>query len=189
MKPPAFATKLLLFVGITTLLALFMNFRLSHAGDWLPELPDQIAEGGWRSYNEPIPNTVLELLGNPRGSGRTYINPYGEWASVSVITAASFEAFHDPTICSVGQGYFLKAEARPLLGDFKGTAARVMLMRNPDRNLQALEYYWLQNDDGSTETAKRMGNYKDILARTQTGLDSVIWGTQNGAGSGLHHDS
>ena len=39
-------------------------------------------------------------------------------------------------------------------------------------------YYWQQNRDGSTSSEARMGNYRDIGARLQTGYGAVVGGHQ-----------
>lgn len=160
---------------VTTLLALFTSYRMSRAGDWLPPLPFNLDAGAWTGRAAPLSAGTLAILNNPKSDGRIYQNPFGEWVSVSVIAAESFEAYHEPTVCSTGYGYFLRSETRPVIGR-PGTNVRAMLLKNDRSGTRILMYYWLQNKDGSTDTEKRMGSYRDLVARFRTGFGAVARG-------------
>ena len=57
-----------------------------------------------------------------------------------------------------------------------GTHVRAMLLKNDRTGMRILMYYWLQNKDGSTDTEKRMGNYRDLAARFRTGFGAIASG-------------
>ncbi len=181
MTPLAFFTlsrptlRLFALLAATLLLALFTSYRMSRAGDWLPPIPFNLDAGGWTGREAPLNASTLGILDNPKSEGRIYQNPFGEWVSVSVISAESFEAYHEPTVCSAGYGFFLRAESRPVIGR-PGTHVRAMMLKNDRSGTRILMYYWLQNKDGSTDTEKRMGNYRDLAARFRTGMGAVARG-------------
>ena len=175
MKATATSVRLAAILLPTALLALFTTYRMGRAGEWLPPLPFNIREGAWSGRDAPLCEGTLAMLGHPKAAGRIYVNPFGEWVSVSVIAADSFDAYHEPTVCSTGYGFYLKAETRPTMAG-PGTTVRAMLLRNQDTGQRLILYYWLQNADGTTDTEKRMGNYRDIAARLRTGYGAIVQG-------------
>lgn len=177
MKVTSASLRLMRLLLIPAILSVFINYRMNHAGQWLPPLPYNISEGGWKGSDAPLSPMVLSMLGEPRAEGRLYTNPFGEWISASVIAADSFDAYHEPTICSTTYGFYLKAEKRPLIAG-PGTPVRAMLLRNERANLRIILYYWVQHEDGTTDTEKLISNYRDIVARFRTG-QGLIRGRQS----------
>jgi hypothetical protein len=161
-------------VGATALFGSFASYRFAHAGQWLPALPDNV--GIWEMTEAPIPALTLELLGSPKATGSDYSNPFGEIVRASLVAAGPFENNHDPTVCVTGGGYHLSAKKSfPIDGPGRGQA-RAMIFKNGEARI--LMYYWQQNRDGSTSAEARMGNYRDIGARLQTGYGAVVNGHQ-----------
>ncbi|MDX1933060.1 MAG: exosortase-associated EpsI family protein [Capsulimonadales bacterium] len=168
-------------MGVAILLvALFGGFasaRFRHAGEWVPAIPNTI--GHWESIDSPIAAEILEGLGNPPTISKMYVNPLGERVYASVMAVGPFENYHDPMVCIAGGGNFSMTarEIFPLDGPGSGKI-RAMIFRRRDGAVRMLMYYWQQSRDGSTDTSARMGNYRDMLARFDTGLGAVVIGRQ-----------
>ena len=177
MKVTPASLRLMRLLLIPAILCVFINYRMNHAGQWLPPLPYNLSEGGWKGTDAPLSRTVLYMLGDPKAEGRLYTNPFGEWISASVIAADSFDAYHEPTICSTNYGFYLKAETRPLIAG-PGTPVRAMMLRNERANMRIILYYWVQHENGTTDTERLISNYRDIIARFGTGR-GLIMGRQS----------
>lgn len=166
-------------ITLCCLLALFINYRMGKAGEWIPAPPQEVSQGIWQAVDAPIPESTLKGLGDPKAEGRLYNNPFGDPpVNVSIIAGDSFEAYHEPTVCTAAFGFFLKAE-RELNIDGPNSKIRAMLMRNDTQGetpVRIIMYYWMQHNDGSTDTDRRMGNYRDIAARFKTGLNAAVFG-------------
>ena len=122
--------------------------------------------GVWDSIDQPIDSQVLKGLGDPQASGKTYINPFGERVVASVMAVGPLENYHDPMVCVAGGGgYSLTAKKIFPLDGPKSGNVRAMIFKRRDSNIRMIMYYWQQNRDGSTDTAARMGNYRDIQSR------------------------
>ncbi|MES2459504.1 MAG: exosortase-associated EpsI family protein [Armatimonadota bacterium] len=161
-------------VSATALFGVFASYRFAHAGQWLPALPDKV--GTWEMTEAPLPASTLELLGNPKATGSNYSNPFGEVVQASLVSAGPFENYHDPTVCVTGGGFNLTAKKTFRIDGPGSGLMRAMIFRNG--NFRIHMYYWQQNRDGSTSPEARMGNYRDIGSRLQTGYGAVINGNQ-----------
>lgn len=164
-------------IAVTAFFGLFMNYRMARAGDWLPSLPFKIGVDEWSGTDAPLPESMIEGLGNPKTEGRIYGNPFGEVVIVNIVAANSFNAYHEPTVCSAAYGFYLKAEKK-LAFSGKNTPVRAMMMRNDNLGARIIMYYWMQHRDGSTDIDRRMGNYRDIAARLRTGVMATVQGRQ-----------
>lgn len=200
MTPFVLATlkKLTALLFVTGVLGLFIEHRMNRAGDWLPPLPKSV--GDWTGQTVPIPKASLHILGDPKAEARVYHSSFGETVSVSTVAAGSFEAYHEPTVCMVGMGFAASAEKLlPITPpDAANVAAppaptsgvhslalppsrqnyRALVFSNDQTGQRLLMFYWLQSRDGTTDTTRRMGTYRDIAARFQTGWGAVALGRQ-----------
>lgn len=173
------AYRMLAGIGLLTAAAAFASnlstVRFVHAGKWLPEPPSEV--GSWTaSVSEMDPN-IRAMLGNPQANQAEYVNAFGEVVYYTAVAAGPFENYHDPTVCVGGNGFSLTAKREFVLPvDGAGPRVRAMLFKRGD--LRILMYYWTQTRQGQTATEARMGNYKDIVARFQTGYDAVVRGDQ-----------
>ena len=162
---------------ITVLLAWFSTYRITHAGDWLPTVPDRI--GVWDGIDTPLPDDVLSKLGGPQAVGREYNQIFNEPIRVSIIAANGFDAYHEPTVCVATNGFHLTAvKTFPIDGPGSGNV-RAMVFHRSDNvvgDIRIMMYYWQQNKDGTTATDAVMGNYRDILSRFKTGFGAVFLG-------------
>lgn len=162
----------------------FATQRFHDAGEWQPAPPDNI--GLWESTDTPVPQSTLVLLGNPHGAGRKYVNAFGEEVFGTLISAGAFENYHDPTVCVPSAGFGLSGKKLFTLDNKpNGCKVRAMVFKQSRMRdgqtgapIRILMYYWQQNRDGSTDTAARMGNYRDMDARFQTGYGAVVKGSQ-----------
>lgn len=178
------------FVKMTAMIAAvgavgaFATQRFHNAGEWQPTPPDNI--GLWEGIDTPIPQATLALLGNPHGAGRRYVNSFGEEVFGSLVSAGAFENYHDPTVCVPTAGFGLSGKKLFTLDNKPdGCKIRAMVFKQTRMQdgqngtpLRILMYYWQQNRDGSTDTAARMGNYRDMESRFQTGYGAVVKGNQ-----------
>ncbi len=176
MKFPGTAfSRLGIVIGLTALLGTYASASFKKAGDWLPPMPTSI--GVWEGIDTPIPQVTLDALGGPQGEAREYRSPFGEAVSASIISAGSFENYHDPTVCVTGGGFDLTGKKIfPIDGPNSGNV-RAMIFRNdhtPYGTVRILMYYWQQNRDGSTATEAVMGNYKDTMSRFKTGYGAIV---------------
>lgn len=159
-----------------------MQAQMNYAGQWLLPLPNQIQMTGtgntstwfWEGRVEQIAPNSLDILGNPRADARTYQNPLGETVSVSVVSAGSFDAYHEPSVCLLGQGYYVTAERILALDTAHGGGnnVRTSVFRGPS-GARFLMLYWLQNRSGTTSTDRLMGVYRDMGARLRAGWRAV----------------
>ena len=171
--------KMAVIMLVTVLTAWFATYRIAHAGDWLPSLPDRV--GVWSATDTPLPEDTLRLLGGPRAIGREYNNLFNEPVRVSVIAANGFDAYHDPTVCVGGSGFDLTAVRTFTIDGPSSGAVRAMIFKREDSTygtIRILMYYWQQNRDATTETEPVMGSYRDILTRFKTGAGAVFQGHQ-----------
>ncbi|HVK05969.1 MAG TPA: exosortase-associated EpsI family protein [Armatimonadaceae bacterium] len=164
-----------LAIAVAGLLGSFATYRFSRAGRWLPPAPDDMAQ--WEAKDSPFQDYVLAMLGGPQARGREYRNPFGEVVYWSVVTAGPFENYHDPTVCIPDNGFALTAKREFSLDGPGSARVRAMIFKHTS-GARMLMYYWTQNRDGSTATEARMGNYRDIPARFQTGYGAVVEGKQ-----------
>ena len=149
--------------------------RFLYAGKWLPDPPAQV--GNWTTTVSEMAPGVLQILGNPKANQAEYVNPFGEVVYYTAVAAGPFENYHDPTICVAGNGFALTAKREFTLPvDGGGPRIRAMIFRRDD--VRILMYYWTQTRAGATATEARMGAYKDIVARYQTGYGAVVRGDQ-----------
>ncbi|WP_395089176.1 exosortase-associated EpsI family protein [Armatimonas sp.] len=177
--PPKVFKQLSVIIGITAALSIFSQKRLESAGGWFPSVPDTIS--GWEGTNQPVPQSTLALLGNPRATGREYTNGTGETVLATLVTAGPFENFHDPTVCVGGTGAWEFTSRKEFTLDGPGSApVRAMIFRqrnNPKTRI--IMYYWQQSRDGNTTCEPMMGNFRDLPARLRTGFGAVILGRQS----------
>lgn len=166
-----------ILIAATALLGTLTTFRYKQAGAWLPEnIPNNV--GVWEGVDTPLTKDVLALLGNPEAAGRRYYSPFGEQVEASVVTAGEFENYHDPTVCVPSNGFVLTARK---IFNLNGCNVRAMVFKKDDARfgtVRMLMYYWQQTRDGQTDTAARMGSYRDIEARFRTGFGAVVQGKQ-----------
>ena len=96
--------------------------------------------------------------------------------AVTVITAGSFDAYHEPAVCMSGQGYQVAREQLvPLAGP--GTAVRALDLASDSHRIYL--YHWLQDrKTGAADTGRRMGAYRDALSRLQTAFAALTQGRQ-----------
>jgi Protein of unknown function (DUF3485) len=166
-------------IGVTAALSLFSQKRLEWAGGWFPGVPDTI--GSWEGINQPVPSSVLSLLGFPRAIGREFHNGTGETVLATLVTAGPFENFHDPTVCVGGNGAWEFTARKEFLLDGSGSAPiRAMIFRRrDDPKTRIIMYYWQQSRDGATTCEPMMGNFRDLPARLRTGFGAVVLGRQS----------
>ncbi|MBC8135357.1 MAG: exosortase-associated EpsI family protein [Fibrella sp.] len=174
----ALALQVALPLAVIALAGTFSTYRFRHAGLWLPPLPDNV--GNWKAVDTPVSKDTLALLGFPMARGHEYQNPFGEVVYSSAVCAGPFENYHDPTVCVAGNGFDLTAKKTiPMgVGDWK-VRAMIFKKSGPNGDLRIMMYYWTQTRRGNTATEARMGNFRDMGARLQTGYSSVVKGDQN----------
>ena len=172
--------RLAALLAATGVLGIVITLRFARAGDWLPPLPGRLA--AWQSRESHLSPQSLAILGNPRWDARLYRNALGEEVAVCFVAAGSFDAYHDPTVCLTGYGFNLSAERHLPMDPARpedGRRVRAMVFRQAREPRTAIVmYYWLQNRDGTTDTANRMGTYRDLWARMRTGWGAVARGQQ-----------
>ncbi|MGC4042217.1 MAG: exosortase-associated EpsI family protein [Armatimonas sp.] len=164
-------------IAATALVGGFASHRFTRAGEWLPRPPAQI--GIWEAEEETIPPETLGLLGNPQALAFNYRSPFSERVQVSMVAAGPFENYHDPTVC-VGEGAFRLTASKtiPLDGPGSGKVRAMIFKHRAEPKIRIVMYYWQQNRNGSTDYEPRMGNYRDMAARFQTGFSVVARGQQ-----------
>ncbi len=166
--------KIGVLISATAVFSAFASYRFTNAGQWLPPLPEKV--GSWEMTEAPLAAGTLELLGNPKATGSNYNNPFGEMVLASLVAAGPFENYHDPTVCITGGGFNLSGKKTFALDGPGSAQVRAMVFKNGETRI--LMYYWQQNRDGSTSSEARMGTYRDIGARLQTGYGAVVGGHQ-----------
>ncbi len=156
----------------------FATYRFRNAGLWLPPLPDNI--GNWKAVDTPVSKDTLALLGFPLACGHEYQNQFSEVVYSSAVCAGPFENYHDPTVCVASNGFQLTAKKTlPMeIGKWK-VRAMIFKKSTPRGDMRIMMYYWTQTRRGNTATEARMGNFRDMGARLQTGYSSVVQGEQN----------
>jgi hypothetical protein len=183
----------LAIVTATALLGAFASYRFTRAGAWLPSIPDEIAYPReddpnkiefWSGIDAPIDARTLQTLGNPppRAVGRQYVNPFSEVVFASFVTAGDFDNYHDPTVCVPSNGFNLSGKKTFSMEGPGKANVRAMVFKRLDPKygeVRILMYYWQQNRRGGTATEARMGNYRDLSARINTGFGTVVLGNQN----------
>lgn len=174
----AVALQVAIPLAIVALAGTFSTYRFRHAGLWLPPLPDNV--GNWKAIDTPVPKETLSLLGYPMARAHEYQNKFGEVVYSSAVCAGPFENYHDPTVCVAGNGFDLTAKKTLPMGidDWK-VRAMIFKKSGQDGDLRIMMYYWTQTRRGNTATEARMGNFRDMAARFQTGYSSVVQGEQN----------
>jgi hypothetical protein len=174
----ALAVQVAIPLAIIAFAGTFSTYRFRHAGLWLPPLPDNV--GSWKAVDTPVSKDTLALLGFPMARAHEYQNQFGEVVYSSAVCAGPFENYHDPTVCVAGNGFDLTAKKTiPMgVGEWK---VRAMIFRKatPSGDVRIMMYYWTQTRRGNTATEARMGNFRDMAARLQTGYSSVVRGEQN----------
>jgi len=172
------AAQVVIPLATIALLGSVAAYRFRYAGQWLPQLPDAI--GNWKVIDTPISANSLSILGNPMATGHEYDNAFGEVVYSTAVCAGPFENYHDPTVCVPGNGFALTAKKTiPMgIGNWK-VRAMIFKRTGTDRDIRIMMYYWTQTRLGHTTTEAQMGNFRDIAARFQTGISSVVHGEQN----------
>jgi hypothetical protein len=94
------------------------------------------------------------------------------------MSVGPFENYHDPMVCVAGGGSFALTAKKLFPLEPGSGQIRAMVFQRRDSDLRLIMYYWQQSRDGSMDTAARMGNYRDIQARFNTGYGAVIKGQQ-----------
>ena len=164
--------RLTIVLTLAALLCFGMDWRIERAGDWLPDFPAQF--GQWTSQETPLSKDQLAALGNPKYLSRTYTNAFGETVQVTILTASSVLAFHDPRYCSVGSGYAVTGTAKlPIAGP--GTEVTAMALEKDGQ--RALLLYWCQTGDGAVYTGGAMsGSFAERYLTRQYRFRSVAAG-------------
>ena len=194
---PFRAAKLAAFFFTLGLLGAWQQSRMTEAGTWLLSLPARVPMAGvvvsggkvaappvWESDPLPIAPGSLAILGNPQASARLYRSPLGETVSVSVLSAGSFDAYHEPAVCVLGSGYAVSAErllplrAPSAPGETEPEQMRAIVFHNTRLHSRVLMLFWLQDKSGQTRTDRLMGSYRDAQARLQTGLQTLFTARQ-----------
>ncbi|MBC8142618.1 MAG: exosortase-associated EpsI family protein [Armatimonadetes bacterium] len=172
------AAQVALPLALIALVGTFATYRFRNAGQWLPPLPNEV--GNWKATDTPMSKETLSILGYPMARGYEYTNKFGEVVYSTLVCAGPFENYHDPTVCVASNGFALTAK-QTLPMDLQNWKVRAMIFKQPrpEGDLRIMMYYWTQTRKGETATAARMGNFRDMGARLQTGYSSVVKGDQN----------
>ena len=169
--------KLVCLFGVFAVMILFISFRLSVRGRWLPEVPLQIANI-WEATDVPLPPSALALIGFPPTRGYRYANLFSERVETHIIATSSFDSYRDPPITLSGYGYSLTGEKKiPLFGPNKNV--RAIILHNDTNNDRIMMYYWIQYKSGETLTGNNLRDYRDVFPRFSLGLSSVLRGEEN----------
>lgn len=160
----------------TAVIGLLAGGRMQQRGKWLPEIPNDIA--AWTAVNVPLDSTTVKILGDPKTRGRQYKNRFGENIDAQVIAAESFDAYHEPAICTSGYGFTLTAQLYPEVFG-KGNTARAMVLKHEDTGVRVLMLYWVQYEDGHTEGVSEQPAYADIGQRINIGWQTITNGQQS----------
>jgi hypothetical protein len=144
MRPFGRISLLFTIIGLS---CLWIQSRQRPAIKWLPPLAAKI--GFWTGEEAPLRDLDLAALGRPAVLSRDYTNPFGETVHVVLISANSIEAYHDPTVCSVGAGYTTTAERTVTPID---TVLKIRAAVLQSEEHRAMLYYWCQNRDGTSLT-------------------------------------
>lgn len=167
--------RLALLIGFTGLLGPFIIHRFQRAGAWMPPVPSAI--GDWSATEVPLPRETLAILNNPQSEAREYINPFGESVRATIIAPRSFDAYHDPTVCTQYYGFRLSGKKVAPVAGMSGGKVRALVFRRFD-DTRIIMYYWQQTRGGALDPDSRVDTYKDIGARLRTAVDAVVKGEQ-----------
>lgn len=172
---------LIIAFAVTTLLALFIGTRLSQQGQWLPPVPNTIADGLWTATDVPLDAKTLSELGTPNVYGRRYTNPFDEHVDAHIIAAASIESYHEPAFCMAGYGYHQTAQK--ILYPFgPGKPVRAIILSRQTGNaapMRILLYFWVQDQKGNTSIHGSFRAYQDYVPRMNLGFKSAFDGGQS----------
>jgi|GEM_PF-2154924 hypothetical protein len=166
-----------IFLSITAALLLFMSFRLSQRGKWMPEnLPVEI--GSWYASDMPLSKYTLDQLGNPPAEGRRYTNLFSERVDVQVIATSSYDAYLEPLILFAGYGYNLTAEKNM---DFLGKPGKVRanILQSSRDGWRLIVYQWVQFEDGTVVPPDSVRKISDIFQRSKLGANAILSGKQS----------
>lgn len=167
---------LALILGVTAFLILFIGFRLSQRGRWLPDAPERF--GVWQVTEKPLAQGALMQLGNPKTQGRVYENPLEEKVDVHIISTSDYQSYLDPQHAMGSYEYSVTAEKRYNLFGPDGQV-RALVFKNGKDQRRYLMYYWIQNRDGSTNTRDSLQQDRDFIPRLRLGLSATFSGTEN----------
>ena len=163
-------------LGVTAALVFFIGFRLSQRGNWLPDTPERL--GVWLMTEKPLTRQALQQLGNPDARGRTYENPFEEKVDVHVISTTDYQSYLDPQFTMGAYEYTVTAEkALPIFGT--NSPIRALIFKSGKDQRRYLMYYWIQNQDGSTNIRDTLKRDRDFAPRLLLGLGATFSGTQN----------
>jgi hypothetical protein len=157
--------------AVTAVLIMAVAFRLGQRGQWLPEMPGDLA--AWSAAEMPLARSALQILGFPPSRGRRYNNLFNERVEAHLISTATFDAYTEPKMVMAGYGYALTAEKRIPLFDKDGSV-RALILRNDSDGTRILMYYWIQYTDGSTVTRGSLRSYADVFPRFRLGMNAVF---------------
>ena len=160
---------------LAAILVLFIGYRLSQRGQWLPDSPEMI--GPWVVSEKPLSSVALQQIGRPRTKGRVYENPFEEKVDVHLISASDYQSYLDPQFAMGSYEFAVTAEKRyPLFG--ATGPVRALIFRNARNQQRFLMYYWIQNRDGSTNARDSLRSDRDFLPRLRLGLNATLTGNE-----------
>ena len=162
-------------LSVTAIIGLLSGARMQQRGQWLPEVPNEIA--AWTATDVPLESATVKTLGEPQSLGRQYKNPFDETIDAHVISAKTFDSYHEPAMCMSGYGFTLTAQIFPeVFGNEK--QARAMVLKHEDSGVRILMLFWVQYEDGSTTGMGDLPAYADMSQRLKVGVNTVTNGKQ-----------
>jgi len=168
-------THMAVLLAITAAVGLFSGIRMSQRGQWLPEVPTEI--GAWTGVDVPLESATVKTLGDPKTLGRQYKNPFDETVDAHVVSTETFEAYHEPAMCTSGYGFTQTAQLfTPAFG--KNNEARAMVLKHEATGIRILMLYWVQYEDGTTTGMGDTPAFDSPARRFQVGLNTVGSGKQ-----------
>ncbi len=168
-------THMAVLLAVTATIGLFSGVRMSQRGQWLPDVPIEI--GSWTGVDVPLESATVESLGSPKTLGRQYKNPFDETVDAHVISAETFDSYHEPAMCSSGYGFTQTAQL--FTGVFgKTNEARAMVLKHEATGIRILMLYWVQYEDGTTSGMGDTPAFDSPARRFKIGLNTVGSGKQ-----------
>lgn len=164
------ALRLVLTLGVLTLLLAFATTRLASRGEWLPPLPSRI--GDWSVTEVPLSEEDLGILGKPPAQGFELLNPLQERVYGRVVATRTYDAFQLPSIL---QRYYGLTAERTL--PLPGTSEKVLVQiyRQMGSQLRIEMVSWVQVPDGSISLlGLSSGGGRSVFGRVVQGADGVF---------------